>query len=123
MCVDAGAELASMAWTTSSSQLQMVKSSGYPTNTSLVSLSPTQPGSGHHRNDAIKENTFALFVGMCIRTATFIVARHIESMSLDLLTGQTAAAEAAEAFFSGTRGRAYSPAAQLIDVSSLSSWP
>ena len=35
--------------------------------------------------------------------------------------GQTAAAEAAEAFFSGARRRACSCAAQLIDVSSYSS--
>ena len=27
------------------------------------------------RNDAIRENTFALFVGMCIRTATIIVGK------------------------------------------------
>ena len=58
---------------------------------------------GIARNDAITENTFALFVGMCIRTATFIVGKPGASkslfLSLDLLTGQTAAAEAAVAFF------------------------
>ena len=93
---------------------------------------------GVARNDAITENTVTLFVGMCIRTATFIVGKPGTSKSLflllDLLTsmmlnrkhpfegsfpsytkkvfqcdplvtpksiraGQTAAAEAAEAFF------------------------
>ena len=55
---------------------------------------------GIPRNDAITENTVALFVCMCIRTATF-VSKTSKSLflSLDLLTGQTAAAEAAEAFF------------------------
>ena len=35
---------------------------------------------GIARNDAIRENTFALFVGMCIRTTNFIVGKpeHIE---------------------------------------------
>ena len=36
---------------------------------------PTPPGCGHHRNDAIRRNMFALFVSMCIRTATFIVGK------------------------------------------------
>ena len=39
LCVEAGAELASKACTTSSSQLQMVKNSGNHTTTSLLSLS------------------------------------------------------------------------------------
>ena len=43
------------------------------------------------RKVAIRENTFALFVGMCIRTATFIVGKPGSSkslfLSLDLLTG------------------------------------
>ena len=44
---------------------------------------------GIARNDAIRENTFALFVGMCTRTATFIVGKPgtSKSLSLDLLTG------------------------------------
>ena len=46
---------------------------------------------GIARNDAIRENTFALFVGMCIRTATFTVGKPGASkslfLSLDLLTG------------------------------------
>ena len=58
---------------------------------------------GIARNDAITENTFALFVGMCIRTVTFFVGKPRTSeslfLSLDLLQSQTAAAEAAEAFF------------------------
>ena len=46
-CVDAGAGLASKAWTASSSQLQKVKSSGNPTTTSLVSLSNSSTESEH----------------------------------------------------------------------------
>ena len=53
---------------------------------------PTPPGGwASARNDAIRENTFALFVGMCIRTATFTVGKPGASkslfLSLDLLTG------------------------------------
>ena len=47
------------------------------------------------RNDTIRENMFALFVGTC---TTFIVGKPGTSKSL-LLTGRTAAAEATEAFF------------------------
>ena len=46
---------------------------------------------GIARNDAIGKNAFALFVGMCIRTTTFIVGKPNTSkslfLSLDLLTG------------------------------------
>ena len=138
VCVDAGAGLASKAWTTSSSQLQMVKSSGNPTTTSLVSLSTNStwkwasPERCHHGKHvcALRWHVHShsdLHRGQ---------AGHIESLflSLDLLTGmmlnrkhpfwrqfpvvhkkvfqcdplvtpesiragQTAAAEAAEAFF------------------------
>ena len=72
VCVEAEAGLASKAWTTRSSQLQMVKNSGNP---HWFHCQPTPPGSGQHRNDAIRENTFALFVSICIRTATFIVGK------------------------------------------------
>eukprot|EP00927_Polykrikos_kofoidii_P014152 TRINITY_DN16176_c0_g1_i2.p1 TRINITY_DN16176_c0_g1~~TRINITY_DN16176_c0_g1_i2.p1 ORF type:complete len:3105 (-),score=492.61 TRINITY_DN16176_c0_g1_i2:105-9254(-) len=44
---------------------------------------------GIARNDAIRENTFALFVGMCTGTATFIVGKPgtSKSLSLDMLAG------------------------------------
>ena len=63
------------AWTTSSSQLQLVRVLKTPRLHHWFHCQPTPLGSEHHRNDAIAENTFALFVGMCTRTATFIVAK------------------------------------------------
>ena len=39
---------------------------------------------GIARNDAITENTVALFVGMCIRTATFFVSKTSKSLFLSL---------------------------------------
>ena len=76
-CVDAGAGLASRAWTTSSEYI-----AGFIVNQLHLEV-------GIARNDAIRENTFALFVGMRTRTATFIVVKPgaSKSLSLDLLTG------------------------------------
>ena len=74
-------------------------------------------------NDAITENTVALFVGMCIRTATFFVGKPGTSkslfLSLNLLTGQSAAATWAYLFL--RRSVSYTSAAPLIHVSSFSS--
>ena len=75
LCVDAGAGLASEAWTTSSAQLQLVRVLGTLRLHHWFYCQPTPLGNEHHRNDAIAENTFALFVGMCFRTATFIVGK------------------------------------------------
>ena len=67
----------------------MVKSSGNPTTTSLVSLSnQLHLEVGIAWNDAITTNTVALFVGMYFPTATFFVGKPGTSKSLFLSLDQ-----------------------------------
>ena len=155
---NAGAGLASKAWTTSSSQLQLVRSSRNPTTTSLVLLSTNSTWKWAspercHRGKHVCALRWHVHSHSDLHSGH---AGHIESLflSLDLLTGmmlnrkhpfwrqvpvvkkvfqcdpsvtpesiragQTAAAEAVEAFFSGTLGvPVLSPHNSMMSLHSL----
>ena len=91
VCVDAGAGLASKAWTTSSSQLQLVRSSRNPATTSLVLLSTNSTWKWAspercHRGKHVCALRWHVHSRSDLHSGH---AGHIESLflSLDLLTG------------------------------------